>query len=185
MRNKNLVLDYVKTKKLIILSFLSSTFLYTFFALYGNIGDWFSANELALTISKTKQTLFSLRQSVAPVLYLNNSVIECVNNFKFLGCYIDNFLNWWLHTESVCKKIANRIAMLRASYRLLPMYVTKFMYYAYIYLFLTYNMAVWGNATKVHINRIVTLQKQAIRLVYEIKRLDHVAPMAYKNSILL
>ena len=59
------------------------------------------------------------------------------------------------------------------------------MHYAYIYLFLTYSLAVWGNAAKVHINRIVTLQKQTIRLVYGIKRLDHVAPIAYKNNILL
>ena len=29
------------------------------------------------------------------------------------------------------------------------------------------------------------MQKQAIRLIYRIKRLDHVAPIAYKNSILL
>ena len=51
------------------------------------IRNWFSANKLALSVSKTKQTLFSCRQSVPPVLYLNYSVIECVNSFKFLGCY--------------------------------------------------------------------------------------------------
>ena len=50
---------------------------------------------------------------------------------------------------------------------------------------MTYSLAVWGNTAKVRINRIVTLQKQAIRLVYGIKRLDHVAPIACKNSILL
>ena len=54
------------------------------------IGDWFSAKKLALSVSKTKQMLFSLRQSVSPGLYLNNSVIECLNNFKFLGCSVDN-----------------------------------------------------------------------------------------------
>ena len=59
------------------------------------------------------------------------------------------------------------------------------MYYAYIYSFLTYSLAVWGKAAKVRINRIVSLQKQAIRLVYGIKRLDYVAPIACKNSILL
>ena len=32
------------------------------------IGDWFSANKLALSVFKTKQMLFSLRQSVSPVL---------------------------------------------------------------------------------------------------------------------
>ena len=57
--------------------------------------------------------------------------------------------------------------------------------YAYIYPFLTYSLTVWSNVTKVHINRIVTLQKQVTRLVYGIKWLDHVAPIAYKNCILL
>ena len=94
------------------------------------IRDWFSASKLALSVSKTKQMLFSLRQSVSPVLYLNNYVIECVNNFKFLGCYINNALSWRQHTESVCKKVASGIAMLRASYRIFPMYVKKFIYYA-------------------------------------------------------
>ena len=114
--------------------------------------------------------LFSLRQSVSPVLYLNKSVIEFVNNFKFLGCYIDNVLNWWLLTESVCKKVANGIAMLRASYRIFPMHVKKLVYYTYIYPFLTYSQAVWGNAANVHINGIVTLQKQVIRLVHGTKK---------------
>ena len=50
---------------------------------------------------------------------------------------------------------------------------------------MAYSLAVWGNVAKVHINRIITLQKQEIRLVHRIKRLDRVAPIAYENSILL
>ena len=139
------------------------------------VGGWFSANKLALSVSKTKQMLYSLRQSVSSVLYLNNPVIECVNNFKFLGCYMDNVLSWRLHTESVCRKVTNGIEMLGVNYRIFPVYVKKLVYYAYIYPFLIYSLTVWGNAAKVHINRIVTLQKQIIRLVHGIKRLDRVA----------
>ena len=69
--------------------------------------------------------------------------------------------------------------MLRASYRIFPKYFEKLVCYAHIYPFLTYCLVVWGNAAKVHINRIVTLQKQVMKLVYGIKRLDHVAPIAY------
>ena len=130
--------------------------------------------------------LFTLKRSVSPVLYLNNSVIEYVNNFKFSGCYIGNVLNWRLRTESVCKKVTNGIAMLRANCRIFPAYVKKLVYYAYIYPLLSYSLAVRGNAAKVHINRIVTLQKQAIRQVYGIERLDQdFVPIAIKNSILL
>ena len=46
---------------------------------------------------------------------------------------------------------------------------------------LAYSLAVLGNAGMVHINRIVTLRKQAIRLVYGIKRLDYVTPTTYKK----
>ena len=60
------------------------------------------------------------------------------------------------------------------------MYVKKLVYYAYIYSYLTYSVAVRGKAAKVHINRVVTKQKQAIKLIYGIKRLDHVAPMPIK-----
>ena len=63
------------------------------------------------------------------------------------------------------------------------MYVKQLVYYAYIYTFLTSSLAVWSNAAKFHLNRIVTLQKQAIRLVYGIKRLDRIAPIANKNGI--
>ena len=96
--------------------------------------------------------LFSLRRSVALVLYLNNSVIECVNNIKFSGCYIDNVLSWRLHAESVSKKVANGIAMFRASCKMCPTYIKKLVYYTYVYPFLTYSLAVWGNAAKVRIN---------------------------------
>ena len=75
--------------------------------------------------------------------------------------------------------------MLRASNCIFSKYVEKLVYYAYIYLLLTYSLAVWDNVAKVHINRILILQKQAIRSVYEIKRLNHVAPIAYKNCISL
>ena len=71
--------------------------------------------------------------------------------------------------------------MLRENYRIFPLYVKKLVYYAYVYPFLTYSLAVWGNVVKVHINRIVTRQKQAIRLGYGIYRLDHAAPKAYKK----
>ena len=71
------------------------------------IGDWFLASKLTLSVSKMKQMLFSLGQSISPVLYLNNYVTECVNNFKFLVCYNDNVLSWRLYTESVCKRVAN------------------------------------------------------------------------------
>ena len=78
--------------------------------------------------------LFPLKQSVSSVSYLNNFVIECVNNFKFLDCYIDYVLGWRLHSASVRKKVANGIVMLRASYRIFHMYVKKlFTMHTYIH----------------------------------------------------
>jgi hypothetical protein len=149
-----------------------------------HIAAWFVANKLALNVGKTKHLLFSLKNTASPVLYLNDSLVESVTNFKFLGCYIDNMLGWRMHVENMCKKVSCGVAMLRAAY-LFPVYVKKMIYFAYIYPFLMYSLAVWGCAANIHFNKLVVLQKRAIRLVYSMGKLDHVAPVAYAHHMLL
>ena len=51
------------------------------------ICDWLNVNKLALNVDKTKAMIFHMPQKKVekPVLLVNGTVIECVNNFNFLG----------------------------------------------------------------------------------------------------
>lgn len=112
-------------------------------------------------------------------------VIEHVNNFKFLGCNIDSVLNWHIHCNHVCKKVAQGIALLKSVHNLYPTYCKRMLYFAFIYSNLTYCLAIWGNAPMLYINRVLLLQKKAIRLLFSAPWNYHVNPLAYNGNLLL
>ena len=72
------------------------------------VSTWRSANKLALNVSKTKFIMFrTLNKGMHyPMLKLNDTVIERVDKFKFLGIWLDEYLNWGAHIDHVCLKIS-------------------------------------------------------------------------------
>ena len=63
------------------------------------ISDWLAVNTLSLNASKTKFMVFhnyqrTLTENDIPQLMTNNTIIEKVNEFNFLGLTINEFLNW-------------------------------------------------------------------------------------------
>ena len=64
------------------------------------LSNWFINNKLQLNISKTKVMYFYSNTSITntnEIITLNNQTIHCVNQYKFLGLYIDNKLNYKKH----------------------------------------------------------------------------------------
>ena len=96
-----------------------------------------------------------------------------------LGFIIDSKLNWSEHVSYVCKKVSRRIALLRASYNLLPLSVKR--YIAHI----NYCLAFYGGVAKVHMNKIIELQKKVIRLMYDASFTERVKPLVLIGRILL
>ena len=70
------------------------------------ICDWLNVNKLALNVDKTKAMIFHMPQKKLekPVLLVNGTVIEYVNNFNFLGITLNNHLNWDSHINKVHTK---------------------------------------------------------------------------------
>ena len=62
------------------------------------VDKWFKTNKLSLNVSKTKCMLFTNKVITSPPnSYINNSKIDIVHEFKFLGTYIDDKLTWNKH----------------------------------------------------------------------------------------
>ena len=108
------------------------------------IVDWFASNHLALNVNKCKYIFFTLKHNVVnvPLVIYNNLHIECEYNIKFLGCIIDDRLNWHEYIYTLCNKIAKGIAMLYSSKNSFLLHVKRMLYYAYIYSHLTYCMPI-------------------------------------------
>ena len=113
------------------------------------------------------------------------NAVKHVDHFKFLGCIIDSKLTWSMHIASVCKKISCGIGILRTVRISFPIRMLEMIYFAYIYPYIMYCLAIWGNAAHIHTNKALILQKRTLRIVYKVLYCEHVKPLAHAHNLLL
>ena len=93
-------------------------------------------------------------------LKLVNSDIEQVDSQKLLGVTIDKHLSFDVHVEELCKKLSQRIAVLRKIRKLIPIEQRILYYNAMIKQVMLYGSTIWSNLT-----RILKLQKRAAQVI--------------------
>ena len=85
--------------------------------------DYFNMNKLSLNESKTKYMIFTKRKysSCPTILTINDTVIERVNNIKFLGVVLNDRLNWQDHKLYIRAKISKNIGILNKCRKILKL----------------------------------------------------------------
>ena len=113
------------------------------------IFQWLCANKLSVNIKKTKYILFhNLHKNIENIkldLKLNNTSIERVNKFNFLGVTLDEHLNWKCHIENIALKISRSNGIFYKLKHSLPGYIMKTLYNSLILPHLTYGILLWGH----------------------------------------
>ena len=73
------------------------------------IVTWLHRNKLLINTTKNKMTIFHTphRKVTYPRIKINNSSVEVVDEFKFLGIFIDKQLKWYTNTEFIANKFLN------------------------------------------------------------------------------
>ena len=149
------------------------------------ISDWFAVNKLSLNAEKTKFMIFHnhlkiITQNKIPCLKINNTNIERVTEFNFLGLTINEHLTWKSHAAKVANKISRTLGVMNRLKRYLPLSALKTMYDSLILSQLQFGITCWGFEW----NRIFKLQKHAVRIMTNSKYNSHTEPL-FKESKLL
>ena len=115
-----------------------------------NMHMCFGANKLSLNIAKTKYMVFhtSKRNVIYPNLKVNNSNIERVTQFNFLGVILHSHMTCNKHINHISMKIARSIGIL---YRLRNVYPESVLFTIYNTLILPhfhYCLLLWGSVVK-------------------------------------
>ena len=126
------------------------------------ISDWLIVNKLSLNIKKTKFMVFHHRQKVLtenmiPELAINNTIIERVKEFDFLGLTLNENMDWSSHCHKIANKISRILGVMDRLKHYLPTSVLTTIYNSLILSHLQYCLTVWGYEH----NRLTKLQKKS------------------------
>ena len=146
------------------------------------VNDWFKLNKLSLNIAKTKAMLFHTPQKrvIPPNIMINDTNIEFVNNFNYLGIIFDSNLSWNYHIDMVSRKIARTVGVMARLKNFLPAKVLLTLYNSLILPYLNYGLVVWGEKCL----KLFTIQKRAVRLILNAKYNSHTNPIFKELKLL-
>lgn len=113
-----------------------------------------------------------------------NTVIKKTECCKFLGLYIDAGLKWDSHIDQLCKIISRNIGVINKIKFLVPAKVLDSLYNTLIGSYLNYGILAWGGSSINKLNRILLLQKRALRTINFADFRSHTSPYFTKHKTL-
>ena len=143
---------------------------------------WLKMNKLSLNVQKTKFMIFHRKQKQISELNIaiNDTDIERVESFNFLGLHIHESLSWRTHTDTVKNKVSKVVGILYRLKNIFPMYILQTLYNSLIVWYINYVLLLWG----VESHRVESLQKKAIRLITNSNYSAHTTPFFIELGLL-
>ena len=130
------------------------------------LSEWLGANKLALNISKTKFMVFhtSNKAVKCPNLKINNTDIEHVFEFNFLGVIFNSHMNWNTHINYIATKISTIVGILYRLKDIYPQSVLLTLYNSLILPHFHYCLLLWGSSIKEN-HPLHLPQNKAVRII--------------------
>ena len=112
------------------------------------------------------------------------SPLDCKESVKYLGISIDKYLNWKTHLDLIALKISKTIGIIARLRHFVPLSVTTKLYQSLIYPYLTYGISSWSQASQSNLQKLLLLQKRALRLMNFSNQSEHAIPCFLDLNIL-
>ena len=152
------------------------------------LNNWLSANKISLKVNveKTELVIFKYPRKVLSdeiKIKLTGKRLYPSNSVKYLGVRIDKFLHRHDQVNNIAVKLNRANALLFKIRNYVNMKTLRNIYYAIFDSHLTYSWIVWAPNIKT-VNRLIILQKKALRIMNFKDQLFHPSPLFSENNIL-
>jgi Reverse transcriptase (RNA-dependent DNA polymerase) len=174
------------------------------------MANWFRSNKMAVNVSKTKYIIFRNKgmpvniDETGPVVYDDNEIGKPLNrnkikpldrvhndnvntsdrSYKLLGLYLDEYLSFYTHCNTVCTKLAKSNFIINKVKNFVPQHALRTLYFALVHPHLLYCLPLYGCTSAKNINKIVKMQKRSIRVITKSSYTAHTAPLLQQLNIL-
>ena len=122
---------------------------------------------LTLNVNKTKYVIFGTRHTLSQKLDYNLSIqgtkLECLDDIKYLGVYLDWELNFDKHTSYVHAKAVKKLGVLKKTRPLMDKDTSVLLYKSLVLLLLDYCDTVYECTSKANLTKLQQIQTSACR----------------------
>ncbi len=112
-----------------------------------------------------------------PSVTVNGQELERVNQYKYLGMFLDTCLDWNHHIGVRAGKISQRLGMLRRVRRHLTLDTAKMLYNSLVLPLVDYCDMVIGNLNKINLRRLQKLQNRGACIILKAYIRTHINDM--------
>ena len=151
-----------------------------------NITYWLNANRISLDLKKTELVVFKHQRKKlgSPIkIKLNRKWLYPSKSVKYLGIKLDENLNWKQQIHDSTMKLNRANALLFTIRNYINNHILRTVYFAIFDSHINYANLIWGQNLHA-VNRIVILQKKALRIMNFQSRGSHSSSLFKFNHIL-
>ena len=155
------------------------------------LSDWFSSNKLSINAKKTRFQIFHSPGELEDMklFLMGNEIERCWEGgnekfFKLVGIRLDEGLTYRYQIAHVRQKVAQSLSLIIRSKAFLSYRAKLLLYSSLIKSQLTYCVSIWGGACKTYLDKLISLQKKAIRIVVGAPYNSHTQPLFGKLKVL-
>ena len=148
--------------------------------------NWLNGNKISLNVKKTEMITFKSKQKKLEgdlKIKLCGKRLYPTESVKYLGVKIDANLTWQHHVNDLSTKLNRANALLFKMRKYVSLKILRSIYFAIFDSYLCYCCLVWAQNFST-IQRILILQKKAVRIINFQPRNSHTSPLFKQNSIL-
>ena len=133
------------------------------------ISNWLNANRLSLNVNKTEFVIFrSPRKSIDSIeinIKLNGKRLYPSSYIKYLGVLIDEHLSWKHHINELVIKLNRSNSLLSKIRHYVKESTLRSLYFSLFSSHMSYCCQIWGQSGSYHLNKILSIQRSALRII--------------------
>lgn len=131
------------------------------------ITDWCNSWKMSLNVKKCAQMTITRKRDPLEFSYkLNNTALQTVHQFKYLGVTITSNLSWNTHIRIISSIAIQRLWLLRHRLKHCTSKTKQLAYTSLVRPILEYADVVWDPHTKADIHCLERIQNKSLRFIY-------------------
>jgi Reverse transcriptase (RNA-dependent DNA polymerase) len=139
------------------------------------LNDWLTKYRLTMNVDKTKFLIFQTKNSnthgIFDEINFQDKKILKVSNYKYLGLWLDDRLDFSVHISKIKSKLAPMVGVFRRINKFITTDTLKTLYFSYVHSHIAYLISIWGAATANRLHALEVLQNKALKNLRRLLRL--------------